>query len=63
MLALKQEMRGTMKRLPYNIPLLQRKADWTRLPKELMPQKKKVKRKPEVKKKPKKETSKEKRSC
>ncbi|XP_035234951.1 DNA-directed RNA polymerase III subunit RPC7 [Anguilla anguilla] len=83
MLALKQEMRGTMKRLPYNIPLLQKKADverykekytrskqtelasdwtpdWTRLPKELMPQKKKVKKKPEVKKKPKKETSKEK---
>ncbi|KAJ8380593.1 hypothetical protein SKAU_G00013710 [Synaphobranchus kaupii] len=83
MLALKQEMRGTMRRLPYNIPFPEKKADverykekytrgnkrvladawtpdWTRLPKELMPQKKKVKKKPEVKKKPKKETSKEK---
>ncbi|KAJ8262983.1 hypothetical protein COCON_G00154400 [Conger conger] len=83
MLALKQEMRGTMKRLPYNIPLPEKKGDverykekytrsgqkevandwtpdWTRLPKELMPQKKKVKKKPEVKKKSKKETKEEK---
>ncbi|KAJ8285556.1 hypothetical protein GJAV_G00028200 [Gymnothorax javanicus] len=83
MLALKQEMRGTMKRLPYYIPLPERKMDverykekylrsdqrqlanawtpdWTHLPKELMPQKKKVKKKPEVKKQPKGDTSKEK---
>ncbi|KAJ8414915.1 hypothetical protein AAFF_G00024380 [Aldrovandia affinis] len=69
MLALKQEMRGTMKRLPYNVPLPEKKADverykekytrdsqramenawtpdWKRLPKELMPQLKKVKKKP-----------------
>ncbi|KAK1893010.1 DNA-directed RNA polymerase III subunit RPC7-like [Dissostichus eleginoides] len=64
MLALKQEMRGTMQRLPHNIKCHANKAeveryterylkqsqlddanwtpDWSLLPKELMPQKKKV---------------------
>ncbi|XP_036382707.1 DNA-directed RNA polymerase III subunit RPC7 [Megalops cyprinoides] len=83
MLALKQEMRGTMQRLPFNIPLPKKKADverykekyeqdklkdhentwtpdWQRLPKELMPQKKKVKKKTAVKKKTKEATSKQK---
>ncbi|KAJ8006186.1 hypothetical protein DPEC_G00125620 [Dallia pectoralis] len=74
MLALKQEMRGTMRRLPHHIKPLAEKGDverykeryqraallgnewtpdWQRFPKELMPQKKKLKIKPGgMKKKP-----------
>ncbi|KAM9822116.1 DNA-directed RNA polymerase III subunit RPC7 isoform 2-T2 [Syngnathus typhle] len=40
MLALKQEMRGTMQRKPHNIKFHSNKADWNVFPKELMPQKK-----------------------
>ncbi|KAL4623229.1 DNA-directed RNA polymerase III subunit RPC7 isoform X1 [Arapaima gigas] len=83
MLALKQEMRSTMKRLPHSVAKPEDKAaveryremyaqeshksgqnewtpDWTRLPKELMPQKKKLKKKPKMKKEPKVASSKEK---
>uniref|UniRef100_A0A3Q3GED9 Polymerase (RNA) III (DNA directed) polypeptide G n=1 Tax=Labrus bergylta TaxID=56723 RepID=A0A3Q3GED9_9LABR len=49
MLALKQEMRGTMQRLPHNIKPLSNKA-WNLFPKELMPQKKKLCAKPTKKK-------------
>ncbi|KAM9360801.1 LOW QUALITY PROTEIN: DNA-directed RNA polymerase III subunit RPC7 [Symphorus nematophorus] len=73
MLALKQEMRGTMQRLPHNIKAHSNKAevekyterylkqsqiedeewtpDWNLFPKELMPQKKKIRAKPGTKKK------------
>ncbi|XP_018615002.1 DNA-directed RNA polymerase III subunit RPC7 isoform X1 [Scleropages formosus] len=83
MLGLKQEMRCTMKRLPFNVTKPEEKAgveryremyaqangkgkrnewtpDWNRLPKELMPQKRKIKKKPKVKKEPKISSSKEK---
>ncbi|XP_023674042.1 DNA-directed RNA polymerase III subunit RPC7 [Paramormyrops kingsleyae] len=82
MLALKQEIRATMKNLPYNIPVPEEKPDverykekytqkvyknkhntwtpdWQRLPKELMPQKKK-KTKPKVTKQVKATSKKEK---
>ncbi|XP_048839152.1 DNA-directed RNA polymerase III subunit RPC7 isoform X2 [Brienomyrus brachyistius] len=82
MLALKQEIRATMKNLPYNIPVPEEKPDverykqkytlevyknkyntwtpdWQRLPKELMPLKKK-KTKPKVRKQVKAASKKEK---
>ncbi|XP_041760450.1 DNA-directed RNA polymerase III subunit RPC7 isoform X2 [Coregonus clupeaformis] len=60
MLALKQEIRGTMRQLPHNIRPLAGKGDWQLFPKELMPQKKKLNVKPGAKKKPIKVSSKEK---
>ncbi|TSM85935.1 DNA-directed RNA polymerase III subunit RPC7 [Bagarius yarrelli] len=45
MLALKQEIRGRMKSLPFNIKPNTGRSDWNRVPKELMPQKKRIKRK------------------
>ncbi|XP_067294331.1 DNA-directed RNA polymerase III subunit RPC7 isoform X2 [Pseudorasbora parva] len=45
MRALKQEMRGRMKDLPFNIKSLTGKGDWNRLPKELKPQKIIIKKK------------------
>ncbi|XP_010587726.1 DNA-directed RNA polymerase III subunit RPC7 isoform X3 [Loxodonta africana] len=40
MRALKQELRETMKRMPYFIETPEEKQDWRRLPRELMPRKK-----------------------
>ncbi|XP_077721458.1 DNA-directed RNA polymerase III subunit RPC7 isoform X3 [Canis aureus] len=40
MLALKQELRETMKRMPYYIETPEEKQDWRRLPREMMPRKK-----------------------
>ncbi|XP_026176955.1 DNA-directed RNA polymerase III subunit RPC7 isoform X2 [Mastacembelus armatus] len=54
MLALKQELRGTMQRLPHNIKIQSNKADWNLFPKELMPQKKKPRPKAGMKTKTKK---------
>ncbi|XP_061116763.1 DNA-directed RNA polymerase III subunit RPC7 isoform X2 [Conger conger] len=63
MLALKQEMRGTMKRLPYNIPLPEKKGDVERYKEKYTRSGQKEVANdwtPEVKKKSKKETKEEK---